>query len=526
MDLPLQQREMSDILEDLKDLVENCTGFEHSAQAVAHPKTVRDVQDLVILAAQKGMAIYPYSRGNNWGYGSRSPMVDKSLLADLSRMKQILSYDEDLGLVTIQPGVTQKMLFDFLQERGGHYLVPTTGGGPQCSLVGNALERGFGLTPECDHFAAVMGLKAVLPDGSIYESLFSEMSGQKGAACFKWGIGPYVDGLFSQGNFGIVTEMTLALAPRPEQFQVFFFSLPSLELFDSAIEDIREVLKEFGAVLGGVNLMNDLRILSMIDTLPDKNVEDGLALSPEQLLDLREKNGIGHWTGMGTMFGNKEVLAAARKKIAKRLQSKYQRVIFLNSTTVQRLKRIAAFVPFLKKLKLYRFLLKAEISLKILAGEPSETALALVNWRLKKDDRQGDAIDPDRSNAGLLWFSPIVPIRENLVKQVVEMITRVCHKYDIDPLITLTAFNHRCFDCTIPVLFDRESPAQTKKAQSCYEELVSEAKLLGVAPYRTGIQGEKLGLGFETEAQTFLSRLKRAIDPFGVIAPGRYVRHQ
>ena len=77
------------------------------------------------------------------------------------------------------------------------------------------LERGYGITPYADHFAAVTALEAVLPDGRIYRSALSELGGATVDRAYKWGIGPYIDGLFAQGNFAVVTNMTIALAPRP-----------------------------------------------------------------------------------------------------------------------------------------------------------------------------------------------------------------------------------------------------------------------------------------------------------------------
>ena len=35
---------------------------------------------------------------------------------------------------------------------------------------------------------------------------------------FKTGFGPYVDGIFSQGNYGIVTKMGFWLMPQPESY--------------------------------------------------------------------------------------------------------------------------------------------------------------------------------------------------------------------------------------------------------------------------------------------------------------------
>jgi 4-cresol dehydrogenase (hydroxylating) len=92
--------------------------------------------------------------------------------------------------VTVEPGVTQQILYDYLERNRLAFLVPATGAGPHCSLVGNALERGYGITPYADHFSAVTAIEAVLPNGRIYRSALSELGGGTVDRAFKWGIGP------------------------------------------------------------------------------------------------------------------------------------------------------------------------------------------------------------------------------------------------------------------------------------------------------------------------------------------------
>src|SRR5262249_43277345 len=155
---------------------------------------------------------------------SALPVRDDCMILDLSALTRIRRFEAESGVVTVEPGVTQGMLADFL-TRGGHpFLVPVTGAGPNCSLVGNALERGYGITPYTDHFGAVLALEAVLPDGSLYRSPLSELVADD-APAFKWGIGPYLDGLFTQGGCGVVTSVTIALARVPPHTKAILFSL-------------------------------------------------------------------------------------------------------------------------------------------------------------------------------------------------------------------------------------------------------------------------------------------------------------
>ena len=132
------------------------------------PRSHEEVLRCIEAANVYKVRLYPISQGHNWGYGGATPVQDDSVVMDLSEMKRILDFDGELGIVTLEPGVTQAQLSAFLIESNDQYLSPVHGGGPQCSIIGNALERGYGLTPVVDHFAAVTSLRAVLGSGEEY----------------------------------------------------------------------------------------------------------------------------------------------------------------------------------------------------------------------------------------------------------------------------------------------------------------------------------------------------------------------
>src|SRR5262249_56987597 len=117
------------------------------------------------------------------------------------------------------------------------------GAGPDCSIVGNALERGYGITPLTDHFGAVLSLEAVLPDGRLYRSSLAALGAEAADRVFKWGVGPYLDGLFAQSGFGIVTSMTIALARRPQAIRAVTVGLRSDDELPKAIGASRGVLR-------------------------------------------------------------------------------------------------------------------------------------------------------------------------------------------------------------------------------------------------------------------------------------------
>ncbi len=118
-------------------------------QAILRPADREQVQACVRVANRARVSIYPFSTGKNWGYGSRVPVEDGVLL-DLGRLNRIVEFDEELAYVTLEPGVTQQQLFDFLRERQSRLWMHATGASPDASIIGNTMERGFGHTPMGD----------------------------------------------------------------------------------------------------------------------------------------------------------------------------------------------------------------------------------------------------------------------------------------------------------------------------------------------------------------------------------------
>src|ERR1035437_5978842 len=119
----------------------------NSIVAIVRPATREQVQECVRAAHRHKIALYPVSTGKNWGYGSRVPTADATILLDLGRLNHILAWSEQHAYVTVEPGVTQRQLIDFLAQRGSNLLLDCTGASPDASVVANSVERGFGHTP-------------------------------------------------------------------------------------------------------------------------------------------------------------------------------------------------------------------------------------------------------------------------------------------------------------------------------------------------------------------------------------------
>ena len=497
------------------------TGAERTISGALRPRSTDDVSVIVKIAGRHAIPLYPISTGNNWGYGAALPVRNGSIVLDLSGLDRIVEMDADLGLVTVEPGVTQQKLSDYLAAKGLQFLVPVTGAGPDCSLIGNALERGYGITPYADHFGAVTALEAVLPDGRLYRSALSELGGGAVDRAYKWGIGPYLDGLFAQSALGIVTQMTIALAPQPEAVRAFVFSVEDDSGLEAAVTGVQRVLREVGGVTGSINLMNSHRVLAMTVPYPAERVDRSGTLAPSVIAELAKANDIAAWTGFGALYGNPKVVRAAGAAIRHSLK---------------RVTRVCAFS-----------LLKP--SPRSTAGSIGSRDSAAAHCRVRPQpwprrcswssgnraawhypspigEQRGSflvpRVNPARDGCGLIWYSPLVPMASASVRRYVTMVHKVCSRHGIEPLITLTSLSDRCFDSSVPLLFDRSDANATRRAHACYLALLEAGKNAGFLPYRIGIQAMDWLVRPGLPYWDLVATIKSAIDPQGIISPGRY----
>lgn len=504
-------------------------GFGHNETASprrilagVRPADVHGVSELVKLANRHGVPLYPVSRGRNWGYGAGTPVVDDCVVVDLSGLDRIVAFDEDLGLVTLQPGVTPRQLSDYLRFRGLPFFVPVCGAGPDHSLVGNALERGYGITPYADHFGAVTSLEAVLSTGEIYRSALASLGGATVDRAFKWGIGPYLDGLFTQSNLGIVTEMTIALARRPDCVTGFLIAIEDDELLGEAVVAIRDTLNSVGGAIGSINLMNDRRVLSMTSCYPREEVPAGGIMPADWVDRLCKRTGIGAWTIGGVIYGDRALTRLATRRIKSRFRPLARKIRFFDSQKVEIAERLLRWVPGRRGRELREQLASLREAFKVAHGVPTEIALRLCYWKSGRWPIEGQPIDPVRDGCGAIWYSPLVPMKSAEVVRYVGIVRETCAAHGIEPLITLTSLSPRCFDSTVPLLFDPGVQEETTRAKACWEALFRAGCDAGFVPYRVGIDQMDLVTGRGGACWRLVRAIKKTVDPKGIMAPGRY----
>lgn len=503
----------------------HCTsGATRSVRAALRPRKSEQVIEVVKVAARFGVPLHPISTGHNWGYGTALAASEGAVVLDLSALRAITDFDEELGVVSVEPGITQGDLAAFLAEREAPYLVPVTGAGPSCSVLANALERGYGITPVSDHASAVMGIEAVLADGTLYRPVLADLGAPQAAQSYRWGVGPYLNGLFLQSGHGIVTRMTLGLARRPEVIKAFVANLREDLAVERAVEAVRAVLRAVPGTVGGINLLNARRVLAMSVPYPSAGVgPDGL-IAEEVIARLKRERDVPEWTVFGTLYGTRRSVAAAQAEIRRRMRPLARRLLFLSRPMASKLHSASKWVPGSLGVRVGTAARLIASSLQLVEGQPNETALALAYWGAGKRPDDQRPLDPARDGCGLIWYAPLVPMRPEVVRRYLDFVVPTLRSHGVEPLVTLTSLSERCFDSSVPLLFDRASAQATQRAQACYMELLEGGRKLGFVPYRVHVDAMSWLTGQRSVHWDLAARLKNALDPRGIISPGRYSR--
>ena len=140
--------------------------------AVALPKTVEDIKQLILFAKTHKVGLIPRTAGTSLA----GQVVGKGIVVDVSKyFTKIISVNEVEKTVTVQPGVVRDQLNNYLKPYG-LFFGPNTSTSNRCmigGMVGNnssgTTSIQYGVTRD-----KVLSLKTLLSDGS--EAIFNEIS--------------------------------------------------------------------------------------------------------------------------------------------------------------------------------------------------------------------------------------------------------------------------------------------------------------------------------------------------------------
>ncbi|MSP59242.1 MAG: FAD-binding oxidoreductase [Myxococcales bacterium] len=520
--------------------------------AILRPARREEVQQCLRIAQRHGTPVYPVSGGRNWGYGSRVPPEGGCAILDLARLDGIRDFDERLGHVTVEPGVTFGKLFAFLQARTARLFLSVPGSGPEASVIGNAVERGDATGPQGDRFAHVCGLEVVLPTGELVHTGFARFDGARAARVARWGVGPSLDGLFSQSNLGVVTAMTVWLTPRPGHFELAFLAITDGEKLPALVDALQQLRME-GTIRGTFALWNDYKALSLCGGYPWE-AAGGVTPLPEALLErTRAETGFGRWNGtIGLYAASRAQGLADRARVEEVLLSRVDVLAWDDRAPGVAWEDLDARGPGLgvphersvagmywrkrqgatatepATATLTSFTASAELSRREPRATETETETATARGtltptlsRTRERETEG-AIDPERDGCGYLWCTPAVPFVGGEVDSVLALCEEAIGGAGFEPQIAVVFASERLALVCAAIVWDRAAEGDDARAMACHDALLARLIGGGYLPFRLGVQSmAALPAGSDDTAE-LLRRIKALLDPRGILAPGRY----
>lgn len=478
---------------------------ERKASAAVAPNSTEQVQAVVRIANHFGIPLFPIATGRNLGYGGSAPNLSGSVIVDLKRMNRIIEVDDKRHFAIVEPGVSYFDLYRYIQERGLDVWidVPDPGWG---SVMGNALDHGVGHTWSSyrDHFGSHCGLEVVLPNGEVMRTGMGAMPSANTFGDFRYGFGPYVDGLFAQAGFGIVTRMGIHLMPRPECFlhrRVLAYRrqdiVPLVEVANK-LEDaglIGMPLYEspmFGAQFADMALRD-------IATAPDVwngNTIDRYAADKAMPV----------WQLGLSFYGPAEVVEAswrhAQAQFAKAIPgAKFETIETLHFPLSPQAEEAALH--------------------KVLIGVPNLNIFAIG---------ARSATNPEPADGHLL-FSPMVARSGDEVMKAQRLFTEGIREMGSDfpmaygPFTAPFTWMPRIFALTAGLPVSRSDPKVNQRSRETMRKLIELGARHGYGEYRTPplFQDQVMATyDFNGNAlRRFCEALKDTVDPKGIIAPGR-----
>lgn len=493
--------------------------------------SVAEVQRAVAAARQDGVPLYPYSTGRNWGYGSAGPVLPGCRRLDLSGMREILNASEishKNPVAVVQPGVTQGQLADFLAKHHPDLTFNVTGSARETSLIGNALDRGVGyLGPRRED---LYGLEVVCGTGELIYTGFRRLGKQQPsdpdsplAHLHPYGLGPMLDGLFFQGNFGIVTSACFRLLPRPP-VQVAV----SLALHDAArlgeFIDALAALKRDGVMGSVTHIGNKARTRATLSYGISAYLQrhcglrdQALVAATEQALDVVAPN---EWASLGGVSGTKAQVRAAVDVVRKRMRGMARVMVVseaLLNTGFKALHPLRAW-PFARAQAAAIDALRPLHGLAL--GRPTDVAIENLLWKYGRGDL--DPIELDASNCGLIFINPALPMQGDFVQAFEAELRAEAARYGHTLYTTLNIETATSMVAVINLLFDKSKTADVERAHACAADLESLIRRRGLEVYRarTDMMGSITDPG--SAYWRMVRELKQVFDPDNIIAPGRY----
>ncbi|MEA3545129.1 MAG: FAD-linked oxidase C-terminal domain-containing protein [Thermodesulfobacteriota bacterium] len=228
---------------------------------VVHPGSVEEISQIMKLASEKNIPVFP--RGAGTGFTGGSVPTTGGIVLGLTRLDKILDIDEENLVATIEPGVVTED-FQKAVEKVDLFYPPDPASLKVSTMGGNVAECAGG--PRCVKYGVtkdyIIGLEIVTPTGDILKTGGPTMKGVVGYDLTKLICG-------SEGTLAVITKIIVKLLPKPEAKKTMLVLFDSI---DGAAQAVSAVVR--GKIIPTTLEFLDARTLDCIRQATDLDVPD------------------------------------------------------------------------------------------------------------------------------------------------------------------------------------------------------------------------------------------------------------
>lgn len=252
------------LISDPSDMQKYCSDWhgdvKSSAIAVIRPRNTQEVANTVKLCIELGIAIIPQGGNTGLVLGATPDNPTNQVVISLERMNTIRSIDADDFSAVVEAGCILSEFKDAVEAQGMFFPL-SLGAQGSCRIGGNVSTNAgginvlrYGMTREL-----VLGIEAVLPDGTIWNGLSTLRKDNRGIDLKQLFIG-------AEGTLGIITAVSVKLYPTPEHVETALLGLNSL---DDAIKLYRRARRECCDLMSAFEFMPPLAFTLAMEAIPD-----------------------------------------------------------------------------------------------------------------------------------------------------------------------------------------------------------------------------------------------------------------
>jgi (R)-2-hydroxyglutarate---pyruvate transhydrogenase len=220
--------------------------YNGQSKVVLRPESTEQVSAILKHCNDRKLAVVP--QGGNTGLVGGSVPVFDEIVISMQRMNQIRYFDPVSGILVADAGVVLEVADNYLKEQG--YIFPLDlGAKGSCHIGGNVATNagGLRLLRYGSLHGSVLGVEAVLPDGTIVDDLSRLRKNNTGYDLKQLFIG-------AEGTLGIITGVSVLCPQRSPVVNVAYLGLES---FDKVLQTFVQAKKKLGEILSAFELMDN-----------------------------------------------------------------------------------------------------------------------------------------------------------------------------------------------------------------------------------------------------------------------------